>query len=187
VIADVSDVACHLVAFEDKLDFEIKPDHSGAMHCKGLNLADYYDAPLPQEINLDLTSAKDPVKGNFPLTVGPGSFKLGLRTFELKPETFANDSTQPPPQDHVDLAVSHAAEGDIAFELQPTKDGTDSAKLVLTSRPPGSLQETVAKMYYAKRYAELQPGEQKNVDAKVEFFNFAHFQTDAASAPKSSS
>ena len=186
VLADMGADAWHLTGFDGKMEFDINPDHSGALHCKNLNLADYYDAPLPQEINLDISTAKDPVKGNFPMKVGPGSFKLGLRTFDLKPQAFSTDK-QPPPEGHVDLAVSHAADGDIAFQLQPVKEGSDDAKLVLASQPPASLQDTVAKMYYAKPYADLQPGEQKSVDAKVSFFSFAKFQTDAAPTPKSSS
>ena len=168
VNGDQAKPACRLSAFDGKLVFEIHPDHTGTLHCSGLNLGDFFDAPLPQDLTLDLASATEAGGKGGPVKIGAGSFKLGVRVFQITPGTFGKGEAADP--NHLVLAVSHSDDDEISYELLPQQTpGSFNGRLV--SKPPLSPQDTVARVFYGKLYSELEAADQKSVDRKTPFFS----------------
>lgn len=168
VSGDQSNPACRLSAFDGKLTFEIHPDHTGALRCSHLDLADFFDAPLPQDLTLDLSSAAGAGKKGAPLKIGAGSFKLGVRAFQIKPGTFG--AGEAADSNHLVLAVSRSQDDEISYELLP-QDTPGSVNARLVAKPPLSPQDTVARVFFGNLYSELQPADQKSVDQKLPLFS----------------
>jgi hypothetical protein len=155
-IADVgyagSNVICRVSAFDGKLDFEIKPDQTSVLRCKGLDLADYFDAPLPQDLTAELSLENGSVK------VRGGTFKLGVRTFEIQ--------LQDASETNIVVAVSRTSGEEIRYELV-SSDQPSRIQPRLTAKPPLNPQDTLAKVFYGKLYSELTMGEQADVTRKL--------------------
>lgn len=156
-----SNVTCRVRAFDGKFDFEAKPDHTASLNCTGLNLADYFDAPLPQDVTLAVAVVADSQTKTYPIKLLGGSFKLGVSTFEIP----AQDSTDI----HPVLAVSRADGEDFSYELVPSEK-SPPFQLRLTAKPPLNSQDTLAKVFYGKLYAELTSDEQADIAHKLPSF-----------------
>jgi hypothetical protein len=154
-IADVgyagSNVICRVSGFDGKLNFEIKPDQTSVLRCQGLDLADYFDAPLPQDLTTELSLEKGSVK------VRSGTFKLGVCTFVFPAQNISGTNLV--------FAVSRAAGKEIRYELVAS-DEPSRLQQRLTARPPLSPQDTLAMIFHGQPYAELPPAAQKDVDQK---------------------
>jgi hypothetical protein len=150
-----SNLACRVSAFDGKLDFEIKPDQTSLLRCKGLDLGDYFDAPLPQDLTTELALEKGAVK------LRGGTFKLGVRTFEIQ--------LQDASETNLVVAVSRVNGEEIRCELVALGEPS-RLQPRLTAKPPLSMQDTLAKVFYGKRYAELAAVEQADVTRKQAAF-----------------
>ncbi len=164
-IADVGcaggNMTCRVSAFDGKLDFEMKPDHTGSLRCTGLDLADYFGATLPRKLTMEMAVVAGAEKTAYPIEVRGGTFTLGVRTFEIPAQdAFATNLV---------FAVSREAGEAFRYELV-VQEGSSRIRHRLTAQPPLSPQDTLANVFYGKNFSSLTRGEQDDIDGKRPLF-----------------
>jgi hypothetical protein len=187
-VADVGyaegNVTCRVSAFEGKLDLEIKPDRTGSLHCTGLDLADYFDAPLPQKFKIEVVSTAAPGGESRPLELRGGSFKLGVRTFEIQPAKWGLPAGEVPAS--LLRAISREGAEEIWYELL-ADNGAEEIRPFrprLTAKPALSPQDTLARVFYGKDFADLTPAEQEDIKKKQSSFQVPIINALANAASK---
>jgi hypothetical protein len=156
-----SNVTCRVRAFYGKLNFELRPDHTASLHCTDLNLADYFDAPLPQNLTVELAVVADNKSKTYSMKLLGGSFKLGVSTFEIQ----AQDTSDTKPV----LAVSRADGEEFSYELVASEKPCRFQQQI-TAKPPVSPQDTLAKVFYGKSFSELTAADQADITRKLPAF-----------------
>jgi len=151
-------------AFEGKLQASQLEDQTGFVRCEDLDLAAYLNAPVPQHLSMDAffpekhhgeqallntgnaASSKDLVK------LSKGSFKLGLMTFEIEPlELDRSDETM---KTNGLVAIGRSGTNVITYHLI-VPDRPWKVEQRLTAEPPMTTEDTLARVFYEKPFAEL--------------------------------
>lgn len=158
----------HLKAFEEGLEMVKVTDQTCQINVRGVNLADYFDAPLPQSLALEAVLENAGAEENGLLDVRGGEFQLGMRKFEIQPAKVDEPVGE---QTVVVLtAVSRDGESELRYEIvQSGTDGTPMQRL--SGVPPLGPEDTLATVFYGKRFAALAPADQKVVTSRLSWFS----------------
>ena len=157
-----------ITAFDGKLQAWFPPGGGGHVSCKDLDLTDYFDSPLPRALNLQAGFAvpSDDNKKNR-LESLSGSFQLGRAAFDVEPLPAASKDSQTS-----ETRLSALGHGDsIEYHYSITcSNELWAVSQSLTAAPEMSPRDMMARLFAGKRYAELDPAVQKDMDAKLGFF-----------------
>jgi hypothetical protein len=155
-----------LTAFDGHLDAYQGADRSGYIRCQDLDLTAYFDASVPQALTMQGLINDKGENGDW-LKLNSGSFRLGLADFEVRPH-------EPDPgQMETKIAALRALSriGGEEFTYQLTiPDQVWKARQSLEAKPPMSAQDTIARVFFGKRYKDLSSEEKQDVDKKVPAF-----------------
>ncbi len=157
-----SHIACRVRAFGGQLAYEMQPDHTGLLNCTELDLADYFDAPLPQKLTVKVAVAAASGQKTCPIKLQGGSFVLGVSTFVIPEQGLSATN--------VLLAVSRAADAEFRYELIAS-DEPPHIRQRLSAQPALPPKDTVALVFFGKRSAELSAAEQREVTQKLPTFS----------------
>jgi len=156
-----SNVFWRAKAFADRLEFETKPDHTVSLHCKGLDMADYFDAPLPQKLTVEMDAAASEKQKTYPARIRGGSFVLGLCTFKIPAQEVSTNSSV--------FAIGHMAERTIRYQIDQSDDAPYMRQR-LSTQPALSALDTLALVFYGKLCTDLSDAEQLAVSQKLPVF-----------------
>lgn len=153
-----------LRAFDDRLEFTIQADGSGLLRCNALDLASYFDAPLPQALHLELATQNSDGAWMRPTKLSQGSFTLGALSFTIIPWTAPEGPDLLGP---TLTATSNDGNGIIRYTLS-LQGGRPRQQL--SSEPQEPLEETVARVFFKSGKDSLTGKDAADVRAKVEAF-----------------
>jgi hypothetical protein len=142
-----------LRAFRDQLEIVIRPDHSGSLQIKDLNLADFFSTPLPQQLTVGIEFFLSEVDQVPALHFKPGRFELGRRKFELLTEV-------EPEENEFLVAVSNESPT-LRYSLVNSARGIHQ---VLRSEPERPLNEIVAHVFLGKDWGTLDQAQREEVE-----------------------
>jgi hypothetical protein len=159
---------CDIDAFNHQLTSSENGEKKNRIHCQGLNLADYIDLPLPQNLTLDAEGDnKDPDAKT--LSVRGGSFQLGLRSFEIAPQTLASVNAS---EEMLELpmltAVCRDGGLEVRYRLADWYEG--SSKPRLTSEPAMSPEDLMAWVYFNQKFSVLGAEDQAKMKRYLSWF-----------------
>jgi hypothetical protein len=155
-----SNLVWRLSSFEGRMEVYRAADDTGFVHCKDVDLKSYFDVAVPEHLTAEATMNRKGQKEIVKLQ--KGSFKLGSSQFDIQPQEWAKTSVSS--TNHL-TAISRTANAVITYHLL-VPDEPWNIEQRLTSAPPLKPQELLARVYYAKPFAELSAAEQKVVEAK---------------------
>ncbi len=144
----------------------ITKDKSGdqKIKTKDANLADFFDAPLPNKLNFDTSETKSATEETT-ITINSGTFLLGTKAFEIQPLNFTKDPSTNPNL----IAIHRAGETEIRYEaLMNQKD----FKAKLTSTPAMSPENLLAFIYHEREFSTLSAQEQEKLRKHMTWFTF---------------
>lgn len=159
---------CRVVALDEGLEVLVNPDHSGRVLIKGVNLADYFDAPLPQNITLNAVLETAAESGPRPMKIRGGSFLLGVRRFEIRAGTWGGPESQA--SQGLLHAVSPGGDAEIRYDLQVIEDENRVVQR-LTCDPPLGLEDAVALLFHGSRFSSLSTPDQSAVTRRLPWFS----------------
>lgn len=171
----------YIDAFLDEIDqktiYEIKAldetviitkDKSGNEHIKtkDANLAEFFDAPLPNKLNFEATESTS-VSDETTNTINSGSFLLGTKNFEIQPSTIttAKDSTSNPSL----TAIHRGGETEIRYEVLMDQP---EFKANLVSTPAMSPENLLALIYHDQEFSKLSAPDQEKIRKHMTWFTF---------------
>ena len=157
----------HLKAFDEGLEMVGGPEQTCQINVRGVDLPDYFDAPLPQDLTLEaVLDGSGPERGGS-LEVRGGGFQLGMRRFEIQP---AKVDVPEGEQTVVFLtAGSRDGEPGLRYEIvQSGENGTPAQRLSCV--PPLGPEDTLATVFHGKRFADLAPADQTEVTSRLSWF-----------------
>jgi hypothetical protein len=159
-----------LTALDKNLKFKITDDNILNLTAENLNLADYIDGPLPQNLKLSAKIEESiPDKPDFKLD--SGSFQLGMRNFEIQPITHANPN--PKLGEALITAISLDGGKEIRYELLAgSENNIDFSKPRLTCNPELSPEDTVAHIFFQNDYSQLSAADRAHIQKLVTWFSF---------------
>lgn len=160
-----------LRAFGDTARLTVGADQRGRLAVAGLNLADYIDGPLPQNVSLRADVADAGHETGF-MRIEGGSFDLGQRTFELEPGT---PGLEGDPLEHSILLARSPGDGvEIRYEIPMTGEDEDDGAPVprLTSTPEMSPERLLAEVFHGADPADLTDEQQARLDGWSGWFRF---------------
>lgn len=149
-----------LKAFDGALQLSAA-DGLTRIRTEGLNLADFIDAPLPNQLQLDADIAEPT------FTVRAGSFLLGAKSFEIRPTTVSGKETE----GTAFLAIHRAGDTEIRYEISEGKE--QSFTPVLTSTPAMSPEDIMALLFHDRDFAALPPPDQEKLRKHMTWFSFS--------------
>ncbi|MCE9518571.1 MAG: hypothetical protein K8R87_03240 [Verrucomicrobia bacterium] len=161
---------CDIQAFDDKVRLNVGADGIGHLRAEGVNLADFIDGPLPQNLKVD-AEVGNPDATEQKIKVHSGSFQLGMRFFEIQPTSAIG------PKDHTKasllLAESRDGQKQLRYEIAVTETESESLKPVITSMPPMSPEDILATLFHQSEFSSLSPADQDGVKRRVPWFSFS--------------
>ena len=151
-------------------------DRSGFVRCEDLDLAAYMDAPVPQHLSMEALLTSDGTAHKDGLRLSKGSFQLGVKKFEIQPLELESSERETETNDLV--AVSRSGDSVFTYHLivpdQPWK-----IEQRLTATPPVTPEETLARVFYDKRFEELSEDKQEAVKKmKASFGGWTRDETE---------
>jgi hypothetical protein len=172
-IAFTADVGCtqgkvawRLVAFDGALEAYRGQDRQGFLHCTNLDLAAYFDGPIPQQLTLSGAIVPGAGSKSPRLDLSGGSFRLGTNHFEvLAAELEQSESGQT----NQLAAVGHYGGEQFTYRLL-VGDKPWKIQQSLESHPPISPQDTLAILFASKPYGDLAPAQRQEIDRKLSAF-----------------
>jgi hypothetical protein len=151
-------------AFDDTVT--LTTDKSGVQQIKtkDANLADFFDAPLPNKLNFESSETISTTEETT-ITINSGSFLLGTKAFEIQPLSFTKDTSTNPNL----IAIHRAGETEIRYEaLMNQKD----FKAKLTSTPAMSPENLLAFIYHEREFSTLSKPDQERLRKYMTWFTF---------------
>ena len=123
---------------------------------------------LPQNLTVDAVMAGGLAPGRERLQLNKGSFTMGTRAFAFEPGEV--ERIEGVPQTNSLVAISQSAGETFTYELI-VPDELWRIQQNLSSDPPLTIQDTAAKVFFGKPYADLTPDQQKDIDGKLPAFS----------------
>jgi hypothetical protein len=158
-------------AFEGGLEIYRAPGQDGFLRCKDLDLGSYFDAPVPRALTVSAVMAPGNRSNQSRLKLGGGSFKLGVRTFEIQPaELERTEGAGDVSQTNNLTAVSHSNGEEFTYRLIVSEEPWE-VRQSLAARPAMTPQDTLAKVFTGSSYGELDPAQREEIDRKLPAFS----------------
>jgi hypothetical protein len=159
-------------AFDESVHFIQTADGSQQLRATGANLADFLDAPLPNQLQLDAELA-NPDSSEPTLTVRGSSFVLGTKSFAIQPTTVTGPEEAPAGTGF--LAICRKDDTEIRYEIPVTqsKDQQQSFTPVLTSTPAMKAEDLMALLFHDGKFSDLPPSDQEKLRKHMSWFSFS--------------
>lgn len=154
-------------ALGDTLTLTSGADGTQRILAKTANLADFIDAPLPNQLHLE-AEIDEPT-----LTVRSGTFLLGTKAFEIQPTTATE--TNEKPAGTVFLALHRGDDIEIRYEIPviESKQQQQSFTPVLTSIPTLPPEDLIALLFHDQDFSTLPPQDQEKLRKHLTWFSFS--------------
>jgi hypothetical protein len=170
VASDHGKLSYRVMAFDGGLDLYRAPGQDGFLRCKQLDLTSYIDAAVPRQLTCSAVWPAEDDSNKSRLKLGAGSFKLGVKTFDIQPvEIERTDDTEGSSQTNRLTALSRSGNEEFTYELL-VGDRFWNLQQRLSVRPLQSPQETLAKVFVGKPYAQLDAAQREEIDRKLPAF-----------------
>lgn len=158
-------------AFDKTVSFTTYPDGNQQIRAEGVNLSDFIDAPLPNNVHLDATTTKTET-ANPTFMVRSGSFILGTKSFKIQPTTITVDESKP--EGIPFFALHRAGDTEIRYEIPITETETQEQNLtpILTSNRAMSPEDLMALLYYDLKFSTLAPNNQEKIRKDITWYSF---------------
>ena len=160
-----SNLVWRMTSFDSRMEVYHAADESGFFRCKDADLKAYFDAPVPEHLTTEAITSTKGAKQTVKL--GKGSFKLGASQFEIQPHEWQKTSGS---STNRLTAVNRTGTSVITYQVL-IPDEPWKVEQRLSSEPPSKPEELLARVYYAKPFAQLTDAEQKSVAAKKSGFS----------------
>lgn len=159
-------------AFDEAVHFIQTTDGTQKLLATGANLADFIDAPLPHQLQLD-AEITSPDTADATLTVRGGSFILGTKSFAIQPTTVTGIAEKPEGTGF--LALCRKDDTKIRYEIPVTepKDQQRSFTPVLTSTPAMKPEDLMALLFHDRNFSDLPPAEQEKLRKHMSWLSFS--------------
>jgi hypothetical protein len=156
-----------LTAFNGHLDAYQGADRTGYIRCQDLDLTAYFGASAPQALTVQGLINDKGENGDW-LKLNSGSFRLGLADFEVRPH-------EPEPgqaETQIGALRAFSRMGDEEFTYQLTiPDEIWKLRQTLEAKPSMSPPDTISRVFFGKRYADLTTDQQADVNKKLPGFS----------------
>lgn len=157
-------------AFENRIHLESKPDESVIVQCRGLNIDEYFAGTMPRELTVDAVRTDVPGTMFHSVEIRGGSFKLGQKRFELRPQTLERYDEG----SEIQFTAATCRDGDIEIDYDLTISGEPNQmpqiRQQVSSRPSMDQREILARIFHGMKASELNDAERKDLDAKSTAF-----------------
>lgn len=182
IVADIlrenNRTSSEIQAFEGALRMTDDADGNGNLVVKGLNLVDFIDGPMPQEIQIDMEMPhKTSANGERIDHLRAGSFRLGKVPFIVQPVDLARSSGAAALESSAPeaiIAIGKAGGKELRYSLTATNNGKDmNPKPLLTSSPPMTPEDILARIFHDDDANNLDAETRRKLKETSEWFRFS--------------